>query len=393
MGQNVIYLDHAAAEPVLNRVLDGLRTQAELFYNPSSAYGSAVYNRKMIELVRIKIAETINCSPEEIIFTSGASESNALAINGFVEANKIPFDKDIPIFASPIEHSSILEIDYVKDQPDYQDKILVDSKGYVDAKQIATILENDFNVLHDYPFLVCVQHANNEIGSIQPIREISEVVHKHKNGVLLVDAAQTFGKKKIDVQELGIDMMSVSSGKIGGIRGTGFLYVRKGIKLNPQIAGTQENGIRGGTYFDLGIWSLGIAVDEIDYRQDTVLMNRRDFLLDLLLQNDNVWLIGQRTDRLSNNIFIEIRDLDIDSQQLIGILDMMGYQVSAGSACHAGTKIPSHVLTAIGREDIKTGIRITIGIDNTVDELRQFAEDLSVLIKMHRAEKEKKINV
>lgn len=390
-----IYLDHAAAEPVCDRVLDGLREQAEYFYNPSAVYQSGSFNYDLIAHVRKKIAETINCSPEEIIFTSGASESNSLAINGLVDANQEKYGK-IRIYESPIEHSSILYNRHVQTRYVDQGNIEVDSRGYIDPNQIEKMLKKDlltkgfFSDPDDTPFLVCIQHANNEIGSIQPIKEISEKIHKYPNGFLLVDAAQTFGKIRIDVKEMGIDLMSVSAGKIGGIRGTGFLYVRKGVELMPQICGTQENRMRGGTYFDLGIWALGIAVDEIDYRKDTVLMNRRDYLLELLLKNDNVRLIGKRTDRLSNNIFIEIQDLDVDSQQLVGILDLMGYQVSAGSACHAGEKELSHVLKAIGEKDVKTAIRITIGMDNTVDDLRTFAEDFAVVNKMHRKTRSRK---
>ena len=371
-----VYLDYAAAEPPIPSVKEYVRSGVEMFFNPSSIYQRGRYAWQLIEAVREKIAKTINADPEEIIFTSGCSESNALAITGSRDNNTVDY-----VVATEIEHSSILESPYL-----YQVKIAVDEKGFVDQDHLEKMcreLRGDT--------LFCIQHANNEIGVIQNVEGLSKIIHDNKH-LLLVDAAQTFGKLPIDVKKMNIDFLSASAGKCGGIRGAGFLYVRKGLNISPVIFGTQESHRRGGTYNDLAIVAFGKAIDGFDFRKQTVIRSKRNYLIEELLKLKGIALVGKRADRLPNNVFITIKDLDIDSQQLVSLLDMYGFMVSAGSACHAGESQISHVLKALGYDDetARTCLRISIGDETTVQELNLFIESLKVIMKMHKIKREKK---
>lgn len=362
----MIYLDHAAAEPIRPEVREYVRSYVDLFYNPSSDYEPANYNYQVIESVRKQIADMINCTPEEIYFTSGCSESNALGIDGYLKANE-----EAEAICTKIEHSSILE------NPNVNPFIEVDENGFVDEVSLGELAAKYDNE----NTLWIIQHANNVIGSIQDIEALRSIV---SDGVLMVDAAQTFGKIPIDVELLGIDILTASAGKIGSIRGTGFIYIRKGVEVSPIIYGTQESKLRGGTYFDLGIGAFGAALDAISLTESTSVHLKRNFLIQELLTLKGVHLIGTRDYRLPNNVFIKIDNLDITSTQLVGMLDASGFLVSADSACHAGSPVFSHVLDAIGEtpETAKTCIRITLGPENTVQELNDFVAALKGIIRM-----------
>lgn len=363
-----VYLDHAAAEPIKDIVLDNLLERAVLFHNPSSVSRLGRLNRNNIETVRALIAKEINAEPEEIYFTSGASESNALAIRGFLETHE-----NGVVLSTNIEHSSILN------NPKVIPDITVNSQGRVTKESL--------NVANKYwgrPVMYAIQHANNEIGTIQDIELLRPTA---AGGVLFVDAAQTFGKLKIDVKKMHIDMLSASGGKIGGLRGTGFLYIRNGLNIAPQIFGTQENGMRGGTYFDLGIWAMGLVIASSNYQKTaTVVRSLRNYLIDRLNKIDGVSLIGPVVGRLPNNVFIKISDLLIDSQQLVSMLEEEGFVVSAGSACHEGSGELSHVLKAVGETEntARTAIRITLGEENTKEEIDSFVDSLATIIDMWR---------
>lgn len=364
-----VNFDHAAAEDISRPVLDYIDQNKAYFYNASSFYLESQYGKSQIEKARIRIAQEINCDPEEIIFTSGASESNALAIDGYLKANTE--NDESWCFCTNIEHSSIL------DNPNTLPCLKCDRYGIILPSEVKLAPENGA--------LFSIQYANNEIGIIQDIKELATCVHA-RNGVLHVDAAQAFGKIPIDVQDLGIDMMSASAGKMGGIRGVGFLYVKKGIKLEPIIYGTQESHLRGGTYFTLGIGAFGVAVEQIDYRKETILKSKRDYFINRLLEIKQISLNGRRQSRLANNINIRISGITLDSQQMVSILNSYGYMVSAGSACHAGDAEPSHVLKALGltEDEMHCCIRISIGMENTVQDIDEFIEVLKLTINMHR---------
>lgn len=365
---NSVYLDHAACELPCYEAQLFVRDSFNLSYNPSSVYEKGVNNRQVIESVREKIARKINCDPEEIYFTSGATESNAWAVDGFLKAN--PAARAI---STTIEHSSI------DANPSVEKLITVDKNGFLD-------FDNLENLAMHYPednVLWIVQHGNNVIGSIQDLYKFKEII---PTGFLFVDAAQTFGKMIIDVKKMKIDMLSASARKIGGIGGVGFLYISKRVKIAPVLYGSQENDLRGGTYNELGIGAFGAALDMLDPKDQLVIKNRRNFLIDELKKIKGVSLIGTRADRLPGIVLINIADVDLTSNDLVGLLDLQGFMVSADSACHAGSLRFSHVLQAIGhtRETAKTVIRISIGIENTVEDLQRFVKTLRAIINLNR---------
>lgn len=230
--------------------------------------------------------------------------------------------------------------------------------------------------------------ANNEIGTIQPIGMVSKVVHNNSDNYLLVDATASFGHLRIDVKDMGIDMLTATAQKVGGINGCAFLYVRKGIKLKPIIYGRQENGVRGGTYNQLAIKCLNLALDEIevDLNKEFTMRMKRDYLVKCLLNIDGIHLNGSLKDRLSNNVNIRFDNLNIDSQQIVSILDNMGYIVSPSSACNSGETTPSHVLKAIRLTDEQANhsIRITLNNNTCVQELDGLVSVIKFMVQMHK---------
>lgn len=361
------YLDYSATSPLSPHVQHALKYDLfENWFNASSSYAVARSNKEQIEIVRRKIASEINCNPEEIIFTSGGSESNALAIDGY-KKNQLKKGNKVKIACSAIEHSSIL------DNPNIDEFIKVDSSGLVIKEDIE---QSDCD-------LFSVMMVNNEIGICQPIKEIS--THVHEKGKLLhVDCVQAFGRYQIDVKYLDVDMASFSGHKIGSLKGVGFLYVRKGIELDSIIYGSQEEGMRGGTYNDLAIKSLGLAMIDIDYKKESVVRARRDFLLKTIREEiSNVKLNGSFLMRNSSNINICIKDLQITGEQLVGLLNEQGWMISQGSACHSGDPRPSHVLKAIGLTDDEAihSIRITVSADNAVQDLENFVDSLKEIVE------------
>ena len=364
-----VYFDNAACELPIFEVKQYVKDNLDLSYNASAIYGHGVFNREVIENVRKQIAKKINCDPEEIYFTSGATEANCLAINGYLQAHP-----NTDVISTTIEHSSI------NDNPYVQKRIKVDRNGFVDIQYLKNLCDKE---LYTNDTLFVVQHGNNEIGCVQDLYRIRKAIPE---GVLFVDAAQTFGKVEIDVKKLNIDMLSASARKIGGLGATGFLYVRKGIKLNPQNYGAQENGLRGGTYFDLGIGAFGVALEECSPRKNTIISSKRTFLLDQLSEIKNVKLIGTRSNRLPGIVLIKINGISLGSQELVGLLDSKGFEVSSGSACHAGTSKFSHVLEAIGEtpETAPCVIRISLGVENSVQEIQEFIKVLRSTIRMFK---------
>jgi cysteine desulfurase len=361
----MIYLDSAAItkpkEEVINEVINVMKNN---WANASSTYDFGLESARIVQKTKEIISKEINCSSDEIILTSGGSESNSLALDGFLKRNPEYGDKFI---CSTIEHSSIL------DNPHAKSIIFCDNQGFYKMNWIKEIKDS----------LVSIQFANSEIGTIQNIKEIVKILHKN-NCVVHTDAVAIFGKYPIDVKDLDIDILSAASQKIGGICGAAFLYVKKGIHLSPIIYGTQNDGLRGGTYNVPAIAAMGKTVELITYNIEET-RYKRDYLLNKLLSINGITLNG--TDdldhRLYNNINICIHDTELNSQQLIAILDMFGYCCSAGSACHSGSAEPSKVLLNIGlnKEDALRSIRITISEDNTYEELDEFYNNFKLTLK------------
>lgn len=360
------YLDFASTSPLASSVMGQLDSLSQNWMNPSSVYAGGRDNRRVIENVRRDLAELINCDPDEIIFTSGGSESNALAIYGFLKKHP-----DFQFVPSTIEHSSVLE--WIEEYPEFE-LLHVDGDGLVNLEQVSRLKKNS---------LISCMMVNNEIGTIEPVKELCAKAHAG-NHIVHADAIQAFGKIPINVKDLDVDLMSFSGHKIGSIRGVGFLYVRKGIELASLIKGTQEQGLRGGTYNDLAIKTLGLALEDINYDHQFGIRSKRNYLLNLLLEDSRIHLNGSLENRIASNLNIRIDGIPIGGQEIVELMNEYRYCISAGSACHAGDNRPSHVLKAIGLSDeqARQSIRITIGQATPVYELERFVQDLFKVLNM-----------
>ena len=298
----MIYLDAASTakysnvdDIIVNTMITAMK---DSWLNPSSLYAASVKDK--INKCRANIAEFIGAKPDEIYFTSGSSESNNWAIRGWVDNMLISQSNLIHVITTPIEHKSTLkalENDALGAIVHYCD---VDEYGLVNYKSLESLL----NRYKNKPILVSICHANNEVGTIQDIKKISDLVHKY-NGVLHVDSTQAFGHIPIDVEELGVDMMSASGHKISPIlRGIGFLYKRNSINIQPLIHGSQESGMRGSTENTYGIIGLSKALEYCDVSVETaeLFTNKRNYFIDRLESKFNCKLNGHWLNRLPNTI-------------------------------------------------------------------------------------------
>lgn len=357
-----IYLDSASTTKPLNSVVDAIMPYiTDKWQNPSSLYSAANKVKKDIEAVRKSVANCINANSDEIYFTSGSCESNNQVIRGYDDAN---YYKDSVIITTPIEHKSIID---AVNNPVLQSDVhfcKVDSNGFVDMDSLKCLLESN----KDKKILVSVILANNEIGTIQRIKKISDLVHSY-NGILHSDITQAFGHIPIDVIKMGIDMASASAQKLGGLKGAGFLYKKNNIELRPLIYGEQENKLRGGTENIIGIIALGEAIKNIDYSKNYNLIHLRNYFISEL-EKLGCTLNGDKYERLPNNINVTFIQ-NITGESMVYMLETAGILISTGSACTSHTIEPSHVLKAVGLNDeeaIKT-IRITLTNDITIDDI------------------------
>lgn len=386
----LIYLDAAATagysengdieDVVIYSITSAMK---EYWQNPSSLYASNVKDE--INKCRANIAKFIGAKTNEIIFTSGASESNNMAIRGWVDEELSGGFKTVNIITTPIEHKSILESLKNRNLCASVRYCEVDDCGAVDLYSLKSLLW-----LHEgESILVSIGMANNEIGTIQDIKTISDMVHQY-GGILHVDSTQAFGHIPIDVDELGIDMMSVSGHKISPVlKGVGFLYKRNGVDIQPLIYGSQENGMRGGTENTFGIIGLSKAIDLCDVSPSSVtdMCQKRDYFINLLKTKfDNLKLNGHNIDRLPNNINVTLPN-NITGEALLYTLDMDEISIGIGSACNSSSIEPSYVLKAIGLTDeeaIKT-IRISLPDEITYDDINYVVDEIEKAIRIIEA--------
>lgn len=361
-----IYLDHAAAMPVDPRVLEFAERYLQRdFGNPSSLYSVGLEAKRAIEDARKKVAELINAEKETcIVFTSGATESNNLAIKGTALRN---IGKGKKVAASAIEHMSVLNpLKELQKRGFELTNIPVDSTGIVDTEKLNDILTKDTTV-------TSIMYANNEIGTIEPIKEISEIVHE--NGLYLhVDATAAAGRIPIDVQNEGIDLLTLSSNDIYGPQGAGALYIKPGVRLQSILpGGGQERGLRSGTENVFAIAGMGEAarIAKAEMAQECKrLKGIRDDLIVEMLKIDESYLTGHPTQRLPHHA--SFRFSRIEGESILLNMDMMyNIQVSTGSACTSRTLEPSHVLLAIGlkHEEAHGSMVITLGRSNAFEEI------------------------
>ena len=354
----MIYLDHAATTPVRKEVLEEMTPYFSKKYgNASSLYSLGREANKALQEARGRVADVINAMPEEIYFTSGGSEADNTALKGLAFANK---DKGNHIIISSIEHDAVLNTCKFLEETGFEVTYLpVDKYGFVDCEDIERVITKK-------TILISVMHANNEIGTIEPIANIGSLAQE-KGVYFHTDAVQTFGKIPIDVEKMGIDLLSASSHKIYGPKGVGALYVKKGIEIQPLIhGGGHENGLRSGTENVAGIVGFGKAAElaenerAIDAGREIKL---RDKLIKGTLKIKNSYLNGHPTIRLPNNANFSFKF--IEGEGLVLDLDSHGIAASTGSACSSKSLEPSHVLLSIGlkHEEAHGSLRLTLGRD------------------------------
>jgi cysteine desulfurase len=377
-----VYMDHAAGKPVDLRVVEAMLPHMKTFYgNPSSLHQFGQEARKALEDVRTKIAELINAERKEsIIFTSGATESNNMAIKGVANRNK---DHGTRIITSSIEHMSVVNTCKFLTTKGFEAVFLpVDNYGFVKLES----LEKE---LTDKTVLVSIVYANGEIGTIQPMKEISKIVHS-KNAYLHVDATAACGEVPINVKEEGIDLLTVSSNNMYGPKGIGALYIKEGIRIEPLLhGGGQERGLRSGTENLPSIVGFGRAAEIAKKEMQSEsgkLVRLRDRLIDGLLRPiPYSFLNGHPTKRLPDNV--SVRYSFIEGESMLLSLDMMGVAASSGSACTAKTLEPSHVLLAIGlkHEEAHGSLMFTLGRQNTEEEVDYVVSLMPSIVKRLRA--------
>jgi len=373
-----VYMDYNATTPVDKEVLEAMIPYfRDRFGNAASKHHYGNVSSAAVEHSRKQISDLINCSAKEIVFTSGATESNNLALKGVIESN---FRKNIKIVTTEIEHSSILDV--CKSLSAFG--VII---KYVKPNENGFINPEDINeAIDDNTILVSVMAANNEIGTIQPIPEIGEICRKRK--VLFhTDAVQAYGKIPIDIEKYNIDLMSITAHKIYGPKGTGALYVRKKVNIAEQInGGGHERGLRSGTLNTPGIVGFGKASEisgrrmNSDYEKEIV---QRDILIENFLRRISfTYVNGGKEKRLPNNVNVSFEG--VESSILISQLNNIA--ISSGSACSSATLRPSHVLEAIGKTEsqIKSAIRFGIGRETTDEDIKFVTEKVVEAVKRLR---------
>ena len=381
MPMKRIYLDHASATPVDPRVLAfAERYLKSDFGNPSSLHSAGLTAKTAIEDARKKVAELINAEKETcIIFTSCATESNNLAIKGTALRN---IGNGKKVAASAIEHISVINPMKELQKSGFElTMIPVDSYGIVDVKKLDASLTKDTTV-------TSIMYANSEIGTIEPIKKISEIVHQ-KGLYLLVDATAAAGRIPVDVQNDGIDLLTLSSNDMYGPQGAGAMYIKPGVKLQAILpGGGQERGLRSGTENIFAIAGMGevASIAKNEMRQESERLEEiRDKLIDEITKIDQSYLTGHPTKRLPHHA--SFRFSGIEGESILLNMDMgHGIQISTGSACSSKTLEPSHVLLAIGlkHEEAHGSMVISLGRSNKLEEVPQITKAVKETIERLR---------
>jgi cysteine desulfurase len=376
-----IYLDHAATTPTRPEVVEAMLPYfADSFGNPSSIYSYGQEARGAIEEARIKVAELIGARSEEIVFTGGGTEADNFALKGIAYASE---HKGNHIITTSIEHHAVLEACKFLERSGFKISCLpVDKYGLVDPDDVK-------KAITDRTILISVMHANNEVGTIEPVEEIGKIareagIHLHS------DAVQTVGHIPVNVDKLKVDLLSISAHKLYGPKGVGALYVRKGTKsVSFMQGGEQEKRRRAGTENVPGIVGLGKAVEfagqEMDREIDRLAALRDKLIKGVMQRIDHIRLNGHPQKRLPNNVNVSVDFVEGESMLLN--LDLEGICASTGSACSSASLKPSHVLLALGLspEQAHGSLRFTLGRDNTEADVGRVLEVLPGIIARLRA--------
>ena len=377
-----IYMDHAATTPVAAEVAEKmLPFFTQSFGNPSSIHHVGRANRAALDQARAQVAKALVANNDEIFFTSGGSEGDNWAIKGVMLRD---VNRGKKFITTNIEHHAVLHTGAWLEKHGYEVIYLpVDEYGIVKPEVLeAAMGDND-------TALVSIMFANNEIGTVEPIRELAEVAHRH-GALFHTDAVQAIGAVVIDVKTLNVDMLSLSAHKFYGPKGVGAMYVRKGVYLENLIeGGAQERGKRAGTENIPGIVGLGaaieLAVDNLEKNAAYLTNLRDDMIAQILEKIPHTRLNGHPTDRLPANVNVSIEY--IEGESMLILLDQNGICASSGSACTSGSLDPSHVLLAIGllHEVAHGSLRFSLGIHNTKEEVDEVVEKLVAIVERLRA--------
>lgn len=375
-----IYFDHAATTPMCKEALEKMLPYfSEVFGNPNSQHAFGRESAKAVDEARDTIAKIINCKPSELYFTAGGTESDNWALRGIANAYK---EKGKHLIISPIEHAAMLSTAKALEKEGFEIEYMkVDDEGVVDLEHLKSIVRKDTT-------LVGCMLANNEVGTIEPIKEIAEIAHS-VNAICFTDAVQAAGVLKINVKDLGVDLMSMSSHKIYGPKGVGALYIRNGVKIQSILTGGhQERMKRGGTTNVPGIVGFSkafeIADKELEQNFNYVSCLRDHFIDRVLNEVPFVKLNGPRKNRLPANADFSFKF--IEGESILFSLDLAGICVSSGSACSSGSLEPSHVLLALGLpEELAHGsIRFSFGKHNTIEQVDYAVETIKSAVQRLR---------
>ena len=375
-----IYMDHSATTPVAPEVLEAMLPYfSEKFGNASSLHSFGLEAKEALEESREKVAGLLGAKPEEIIFTSGGTESDNLALKGIARKNQ---KSGKHIITTRVEHPAILECCRRLEKEGFEVTYLpVTNEGLVEIATLESAIRSD-------TILISVMHANNEVGTIQPLEEIGRLAAE-KDIYLHTDAVQSVGKIPTDVNKLGVDLLSLSAHKLYGPKGVGALYIRKGTRLESIIqGGGHERGLRSGTENIAGIVGLARAADlagETRTMEAERLTRLRDRLAELvLLKVKEAWINGTMKMRLPGNLNFGFKY--VEGESLLLFLDSIGISVSTGSACSSHKLEPSHVLLSLGLkpEECHGSLRITLGRSNTMEEVDYVALGIARAVERFR---------
>ena len=378
-----IYFDHAATTAVAPEVKEAMEPYfCKNYGNASSLYELGYKSKEAINIARGNVAKAINAKPNEIYFTSCGSESDNLALKGVARAHR---QNGNHIITSKIEHPAVLNACRQLEKEGFRVTYLnVDKNGFIDLEELK-------NSINSKTILVSIMFANNEVGTIESIKEISRIVHSN-NAIFHTDAVQAVGNIKIDVKEMGIDLLSMSAHKFYGPKGVGALYVRDSIDfIQLQNGGHQENDKRAGTENVAGIVGLGKAIEMANndiITNNEKLLNLRNYCIEQIKNRiPYIRINGDLNSRLPGNINISF--LYVNGKDLVKLLAKKGICTSSGSACSSGLPQPSHVLLAMGlSEDIaSSALRITLGKENTKEDIDYFVDELEKIVVNLRTER------
>jgi len=376
--KRIIYADNAATSKISKSALDAIMPYLSNEYgNPSSLYSLAQNTRQAVENARIKVAQAIGALPEEIYFTGGGTESDNWAVKSAVEMNA---DKGRHIITSAIEHPAVMNTIKNLEEKGWEVTYLgVDDVGQISLEELQSAIRDD-------TVFITIMTANNEIGTILPISEIGEIARK-RNILFHTDAVQAVGHIPVNVKELNVDLLSISGHKFGGMKGTGVLYIKKGLRLPPlHHGGGQERKLRSGTENVAGIISLSAALeDAVSCLSTDIVVKMRDRLIEELLKIPRTRLTGDPVNRLPGIASFVFEG--IEGESMVLMLDQCGICASSGSACSSDSLEPSHVLLAIGLPHVIAhgSLRLSLNKDNSIEEIDYILEKLPEIVTKLRS--------